>query len=276
MFGLRGYIDESHDPAPIPKIFNLTCLVGYDNFLPWFELAWVKVIEEKNEELTKAGRPAISRYHASDCSNLKGEFRHWTIEEQIEFSQKLFSVFRKHPVHIHSFDLSLQVLVQEIPEAASNPTGLAYVLLLRMLMDQISALTLSIYPNDKIELHHDQCGYDAALAEAFKTFVKDPSLKRANNFVSIKAEPWQSSVMLQAADLIAYENFKESMRNSQGTGKSRRKSLNALLDLDSLSGRASGLQLDAIKELKVYIDSLDDQSRKNLFALARLGFASGG
>ena len=121
----------------LSRISGSTCLIGYDNLLPWFELAWVKVIEEKNEELTKAGRPAISRYHASDCSNLKGEFRHWTIEEQIEFSQKLFSVFREHPLHIHSFDLSLQVLVQEIPEAASNPTGLAYVLLLRMLMDQI-------------------------------------------------------------------------------------------------------------------------------------------
>jgi len=158
----RGYIDESHDSAQIPKLFTLSCIVGFDNMLPWFEMAWAKVLEEKDEQLKQQGRLPLSRYHAVYCSNLRGEFEGWTVDEQVESSMKLFKVFRDHPIHIHSYDLPLQLLVREIPETKPNPVGFAYVILLQMLMEQICEKTLNLYPGDTISLHHDRCAYAAA------------------------------------------------------------------------------------------------------------------
>ncbi len=238
----------------------------------WFEMAWLNVLEKKNQELKKQNRPQISRYHAADCSSLKGEFKGWSVDEQIEFSRNLFKVFRTHPIHVHSYDMPLQLMVQQIPETASNPVGFAYVILLMMLMDQIGKETLRLYPNDKISLHHDQCAYDGALADAFKEMVQGSIFSSHNldRFVSITPERWQSCVLLQAADMIAYENFKEGMRKNYPSGRNRRKSLDALLDLDAISGRASGFGLEAIQELKITIDGMNPKTKQHLFDAARI------
>lgn len=269
----RGFIDESHDRGLIPKVFNLTCVIAYDNMWPWFEMAWVKVLDEKNEELAKQDRPQISRYHAADCSSLQGEFTGWTVAEQIEFSLKLFSVFRQHPVHIHGYDMPLQLLVQEIPVTAGNPVGFAYVILLTMLMAQIGEKTLSLYPKDKITLHHDRGDHDAALADAFAQVVDGHRVFEVTNsgrFVSIAPGDGQHCVMLQAADMIAYENFKEGMRRHYPEGRGRRKSLTALLDLDAVSGKASGFTLEAVRELRTIVNGMSPEARKRLFDAARL------
>lgn len=231
---------------------------------------WVKVLDQKNEQLKKEGRPPISRYHAADCSSLHGEFEGWTVDEQIEFSLKLFAVFAAHPVHIHSFDMPLQLLVQEIPETASNPSGFAYVILLAMLMDQIGQTTLSLYPSDVISLHHDHCDYDGALADAFAQVLVEPPFKYKDRFTSITPEYWQHCVLLQPADMIAYENFKDGMRKHYPEGRKRRKSLDAIIDLDAVSGRASGIGVTGIRELKDIIDRLDKKTRNHMFKLARI------
>ena len=272
MLMLRGFIDESHNSNPVPQVFTLSCIVGFDNMLPWFEMAWVNVLEQKNAELMEQGRPTISRYHAANCSSLRGEFSGWSVGEQIEFSLKLFDVFRKHPLHIHAFDVPLPLLVKEIPETAENPVGFAYVILLFLVMRQISEKTLSLYPNDKISLHHDHSDYDGALADAFGQVVDDPNFPCSDRYAAITPERWQKSIMLQPADLIAYENFKEGMQHHYPNPriKSRRKSLAALLDLAAIGGRASGLGIDAIQQLKSTVNGLDKKIKKQLFDAARI------
>ncbi len=272
MLMLRGFIDESHDEHTVPKVFTLSCVVGYDNMLTWFEMAWAKVLEEKNAELARQKRPLISRYHAADCSSLRCEFKGWSVLEQIEFSLKLLNVFRRHPIHIHAFDLPLQLLVQEIPETADNPVGFAYVILLFYLMQQICEKTLSLYPNDLLSLHHDHCDYDGALADAFGQVLDDPASKCSNQFASITPARWQNCVMLQPADFIAYENFKEGMQHYYPNPKvkGRRKSLETLLDKDGIGARASSLGLDVIRQLKIQIEAMDKKTKKRLFDAARI------
>jgi len=59
---------------------------------------------------------------------------------------------------------------------------------------------------------------------------------------------WEDCVPLRAADLVAYENFKESQRKL--VPRRRRKSLELLLDLDSFGGRGSFLGRDALMQFK--------------------------
>ena len=272
MLEFRGFIDESYDKDPVPKVFNLSCVVAYDNMWPWFEMAWVKVLEEKNAELKSQGRKQLSRYHASDCSTFNGEFKNWSTDEQIEFSQRLLDVFRKHPVHIHGFGMPLQLLVQEIPETASNPVGFAYVILLTMLVAQINEKTMSLYPDDKISLHHDHCDHDGALADTFAQLLGDENFDYAKRFVSITPEYWQHCVMLQPADMLAYENFKEGMQDHYPNPKvkGRRKSLKALIDISSVGAKASDFNLASIRELKTLVDRLDSKTKQRLFDTARI------
>ncbi|MGD0404482.1 MAG: hypothetical protein ABSB66_14945, partial [Candidatus Acidiferrales bacterium] len=165
----------------------------------WIELAWTKLLEETNASLKAQGRLEISRYHASDCRNLKGDFAGWSTDEQREFTQKLLRIFQKHPLHIHSYSIDLQALVEEIPETKPNPRGFAYVLLLNYLMVSMGG-TLELYPKDRIALVHDRCDYDAALSEAFNHMKDNQTFKYRNQFTTITSMSWEECIHLQPAD----------------------------------------------------------------------------
>ena len=122
---------------------------------------------------------------------------------------------------------------------------------------------------DVISLHHDRCDYDAVLQEQFMGLVaEDSTFKYRNRFVSLTSESWQDCLMLQPADLIAYENFKESMRSH--TNRNRRGSLAAIIDLDAVSGRSKGFTQQGIREMKSIIHGLGEDAKRILFAAARI------
>ena len=165
--------------------------------------------------------------------------------------------------------MPLQLLVQEFPETKPNPIGFAYITLLTHMMEQIGDTTLSIYKQDVISLHHDRCDYDAALQEQFAGLVaEDSTFKYRNRFTSLTPESWQDCLLLQPADLIAYENFKESMRAH--TNRDRRGSLAAIVDLDAVSGRSRGFTQQGIREMKSIVDGLGEDAKAILFAAARI------
>ena len=78
---LAGYIDESVDKTK--TFFTLSCLTGDYGAWFWIEQEWLKVLNTKNVELAAQGRKTISRYHASDCASCLGEFKGWTVDEQL-------------------------------------------------------------------------------------------------------------------------------------------------------------------------------------------------
>ena len=161
------------------------------------------------------------------------------------------------------------MLVQEFPETAPNPIGFAYITLLTHMMDRIGDTTLSIYKEDVISLHHDRCDYDAVLQEQFMGLVaEDSNFKHRTRFASLTSETWQDCLLLQPADLIAYENFKESMRVH--SNRDRRGSLAAIIDLDAVSGRSKGFTQQGIREMKSIIGGLGEDAKKTLFAAARI------
>ena len=271
-----GYMDESYDGSAVPKVFSLSCLVSHVSMWIYFEWDWLKVLEDKNRELRNKSRKKVSRFHAKDINNFQGEYEDWTSDERLDFCAKLTEVFKRNPVHIHGWDMPLQILVEEIPETRPNPIGFAYVVLLGELMQQIGETTLSLpnYRQDLISLYHDACKHDASLLEWFDLLLKDKSFRFGRRYVSITPEHWQSCVRLQPADLVAYENFKEGMRfhvkESKEAKRNRmRKSLEALINLDSISGRARAYTREMIQALKEKLDK-DSETKQALFAAARI------
>lgn len=161
---LHGYIDDSGDG----NTFILSCLQAETGMWTWVELDWLAMLEKINTRLREQGRQELSRYHACDCNEYHGEFKGWILDEQIELTQAMLRIFKKHAFHINAYSVDLKQLQEEIPETRPNPKGFAYVFLLYFLMLEIGDFTLRTHKDAIVGLTHDHCDCDAALLESFQ------------------------------------------------------------------------------------------------------------
>jgi hypothetical protein len=89
--------------------------------------------------------------------------------------------------------------------------------------------------------------------------------KHRNRFTTIAPKGWEDCVLLQPADLIAYENFKIIERNH--ASQQRRRIVELLLDLNSVGGRGVELTRQWMKEIN---EKQTDESRRDLYKNARI------
>jgi hypothetical protein len=99
----------------------------------------------------------------------------------------------------------------------------------------------------KIVLFHDRCDCDANLLEAFNSIMNDEAFRGKHIFSTIAPMSWDDCIPLQLADLLAYENFKDTERHF--TGRKRRKTLELLL-AGGLGGRSKRMNEDNVRELR--------------------------
>lgn len=229
----KGYIDESYDGQQ--KLFALSCMVSYGKHLSEMERKWRHVLRSKNRQLQKQGRPLISRYHATDCNARQGEFRGWSNEERDEFVLNLFGIFKQTHTHTVGIDVDLEDLCEVFPEFANDRLELAYRLMLDFVMLTVVEDFYKLNPareDWRVALFHDRTAngkYDPSLHRQFDVTKHSASLGRF--FTSITSMTWEECVLLQPADLVAFEVFREARRNSNG--QRSRKSFDALIDMES-------------------------------------------
>jgi hypothetical protein len=261
----KGYLDESGDGK---HVFTLSCLLAKADNWQWINLDWKAVLEETNADLVRQGRTEIRRFHAKDLNNYAEDFEGWSPEERKEFSERLIKVFDKpsNRVNGHSESIDLQALVRLIPETADDPIGFSYSLLLKVLMDETGNYFLAANDGDwsrlatiKIALIHDQTPrYNQVLAKSFESQLKDPTFKYASLYSTLVSSKWQECLPLQPADLLASENFKETLRhvssNERDRKRGRRIILSELLKVQSFGGFGKCLGEDAILELRKLMD----------------------
>jgi len=253
---LKGYIDESYNQ----RMFTLSAVFASSLDWAWFESNWKRRIASKNKALKKEGRPQISRFHASDLSNLKGEFEGWTADEQIVFMQGLIGVFRKsRHIIVSAYSLPLDVFVAEFPAWKQKALPYSYSILLKFLMFDTAAdyekskAKGSVRPI-QIELIHDRTSYDGVLLRAFNQLLDDKGFLGREYFSSIAPLAWEECIPLQAADFLAYENMKDADRRATGSTRQQRKSLAELLNLPSLGGRTRRFDAPSIHKLRLSLE----------------------
>jgi len=202
----------------------------------------------------------ISRVHASDLSNRKGEFEGWTTEEQIDFTKDLIGVFGKaHHLFITAYSMPLDLFMAEFPESKNKVLPYCYAILLKFLMFE----TVDMYDSTKaqgdvrpvnIALMHDRSSYDAVLLDTFNKMLADKGFEGRKYFSSITPLAWDQCIPLQAADFLAYENMKDSDRQATGSPRPKRKSLEALLSLSSLGGGTRRFDAETIRNMREYTE----------------------
>jgi hypothetical protein len=248
-----GYIDESFGPEQ--NLFALSCLIARSS--DWLEMQrkWEQHLEGKNKQLTEAGRTTISRYHASDCSGRKREFRDWSLDERDHFVRGLFSIFKSVGVHAVVFDVSLNELCEVFPEWASDRLAAGYGVLTNMLLYLIGQDFKHFFGENapaKIALFHDQTGgqgkYDPTILRSFEAQMAKPDFPYRDQFTTITPVTWQDCIPLQPADLVAFECYKQSQARAEA--RASRKSFKALLDLEAFGIHSKTFQREALVKFR--------------------------
>jgi hypothetical protein len=248
----RGYIDESFDGAQ--NVFSLSCLIGRGKAWSELERKWKLHLAAKNKQLAKDGRKPISRYHASDCSGCRNEFKGWSRGERDAFVVELFGLLKNFPSHTVVFDVQLDDLCSVFPEWAGHRMEAAYHLLTGFLMFQIASDFKKQSKGEpvKITLFHDLTGgngkYNAAILRSFTQKINDQTFDERDYFTTIAPLQWQHSIALQPADLVAFECFKEATARLEPR-KSRR-AYKELIDMKAFGIHSMSFNPQSIRELR--------------------------
>jgi hypothetical protein len=254
----RGYIDESFGPKQ--NVFSLSCILAREATWTDFERKWKLHLAAKNRELKEAGRPLISRYHASDCSGRRKEFEGWSRDERDAFVRGLFQVFRQVLTFTVMYDVQIDEVCEVFPEYAKDRLEAAYFWLTTFMLIQIGK-DFSWMPRkgrvNRFTLFHDRTGgdgkYDPTILRAFNRLMSDSTFSHRDKFTRIAPLSWEECIALQPADLVAFECFKQAearleMRNS-------RKSLEALLNMESFGIHSKTVNLEALRRLKQIVNA---------------------
>jgi len=137
--------------------------------------------------------------------------------------------------------MPLDDFVEVYPERSEKPEKEMYGLLLKFMMSQLiydiekQAAGHSLKPY-KIELIHDRSSRDGDMLSAFDQAKDDVTFEGRDHFTTIAPMGWEDCIPLQAADLLAYETFKDSANRISTKPRPRRKSLESLLEPSTLFG----------------------------------------
>jgi hypothetical protein len=249
---LVGYIDESYSGENPPLTFGLSCVFAWGSEWTWVEMAWLKVLEQKNEELISTGRKPLKRFHATDMSNFTEEYEGWIPSERTDFTDKLIrKVFGKHELFAIGHTVSLRDIAETWPNYVGKEKHFAYYALLKINMIEIARVIEEFFPpGTQITLIHDRSTFDHVLQEAFNSLKNDPKYLLRDKFKTIVPMGWEDCVPLQLADLFAYEVMKEIHRLEDDVMakrvRPRRKSLESLLARDSFFQTAKSVPRESL------------------------------
>jgi hypothetical protein len=207
--------------------------------------------------LAKQGRKMLSRYHATDCANLRNEFKGWDVTEQIEFTKKLLAIFKRHWVNVVAYTMPMEHFYAEFPEYADDPFPACYSilkLLMVEIVDQIERARERYGDIRKVNIafFYERNPYGGTLTNTFNNAKNDPTFAERDSFKTIAPVGWEDCMAIQPADLMAYDVMKNAKQ--QMAGKPQRKTIQFLLSTGTFSGRAMSFKPNVFAVLRKLID----------------------
>jgi hypothetical protein len=227
---LTAYLDESYNNRTF-------CVGGW--ILPeeaWtqFENDWRQRIELEQRNSSKKGFSPISRYHASDCASLLAEFdrgKGWDNDRQKRFSKKLLGIIAKHRPHGVVIGGSIDLFLKHFPEDKKHWREAMYYVSIALVMNELNEIRKAHYPSEKITIFYDGGKLSPMASKAFLSLKNDGPIDGedvAQHFVTMAPLNWQDALLLQPADLLAFEGMKRVDGHLRGNNAIR-KSFAALL-----------------------------------------------
>ncbi len=212
------------------------------------------VIDKKNLQLQKEGRPSIQRFHATELNCLSKQYEGWTDDERLQFVKALYRTLRYSLTSHEAYTLDLSDILAIWPES-EHPIAFGYQLLTQNFMLDMGEIIHQEQMTERIDLVVERGDGSATTQATFQAMLRDETFKYANTFRSIREGSWDRDRMLQIADLFAYEAFKDAKRRKQGKTDPRL-SMQALLSMDSVGIKTQEVSREWLLELKRTKDQL--------------------
>jgi hypothetical protein len=251
------YIDESYNL----QTFCVGGLLAPPKMWDRIEASWSQRIAYENRRSAKKGFPPISRYHATDCANLKKEFsenRGWDVRRQILFTKRLCEIIGSNGpcAIVHGGPIAE---VQEHVCPGEDAKGFLYYVSTYLHLMQVGNVMAERFPKERVSVFYDRSRQFGAIAmEAFNSFMNDPTAKSVSKyFVTMAPMGWEDCVALQPADLIAYEGMKRVNGSLQGKDEIR-KSLRALVGNDQMPVWIEHFTSEAVIDLSTILKNKRD------------------
>lgn len=214
---LAYYADESYD--------DVTFCVGgwlYDAE-GWkkLEARWKRRIEYEQRRSLKRGETPISRFHAADCSNRRGEFSGWSVARQTLFFKKLVGILCGHEVFGIAWGSSFKDQIAHFPHyKRKTAQDVLYYLCMQQCLGDLAGIMYRNYPGERVTVFHDS-GFNGTAQLALQKYRRDrPDASRS--ILTIAPLEWKDSIALQPADLMAYEGSKACFRHRNDVPEMRR------------------------------------------------------
>jgi hypothetical protein len=195
--------------------------------------AWAQRIDHENRISTKKGFPPISRYHATDCANLKKEFSEkngWDIPRQIRLTKRLCEILGQHsPCGIVIGGGIDNIQRYLAPGNGDQAKAFLYTASFKMFLLEVAGIMVQRFPRGRVKFFYERGEFEPIAKSAFDDFMKEASVAHlAEFFVGAEPKGWEDCIALQAADFMAYQGMQRVNGSLRGKNEIK-KSLNALI-----------------------------------------------
>jgi hypothetical protein len=219
---LTFYADESYSN----NSFNFGGWLGLESEFSRLESQWLKRIEFERRQHGK-----FERFHATYCNAKTGDYEGWSDDDKIEHTKALLRIVTRRKVAAVCAGLDRAALLRVYPEeVASDPLESAYNLTVKQLMMMI-ARYVKKNSGYRVAIIHDWAGerYNGIIQQAFSKMRDDTRWTHRDLFVSFTPLKWEDCVLLQPADMIAFDTRKLLDQTIIRSSPQMRRSLQVLL-----------------------------------------------
>ncbi len=201
---LTAYMDESYNNRTLCVAGWLSSEEGWERT----ESQWAERIQYERRISLKKGQVPISRYHASDCANRRGEFEGWTKERLTRFSKRLTEIIgRNKPVGI-VVGASLDDFEARFQSEGLGREWSCYAGCIMQNFLWIGEIMERSFPEERVTIVHDRGKLSATAVKIFNLMLADTKYQNRKYLATIDRRGWEDCVALQPADLLAYEGYK--------------------------------------------------------------------
>jgi hypothetical protein len=238
---ITGYIDESYDGKDHPDDFTLCCaMLSANDWTNVVSPRWRKLFAKINENLERQGRKRITRYKAADCNGSHNEFEGWSRDEKLSLTKQMSEVFDHTELKLTqlAYSVRLSKIHQKIPSVL-DPKSFAYALLFLLIVKGVLEMMETLHEASTITFIHDRCDFDEVYLAMFNVVLRVADEAQRKKLTTIAPMANENCPPLEVADLIAYENYKHHMNQSEG--RTDKRTIDYLLEQQRLGGRSSWL-----------------------------------
>ncbi len=246
---LKFQFDESYGSRAM-------CVGGWlANELEWkrFERMWAKRLAYINSR--NAPNQQVERFHAAPLNALDNEFENWDRPMSIAFSKKFMSTIQKRDMQAICMATDMNAILEVFPDTdKENVQAKGYALCIRHMLVEIGHTMSEHYPNDQVLIVHERGNWDVEALEAYNRMVDDVRWELRKFFVGIIPMPWEQSIGLQPADMIAYETFRFVTDTVMPETEKMRDALRAIFER-KLKVNAKYIHAGVLRTLKELIEA---------------------